>query len=267
MIGIDAAAVPAAEEAPAAVHVAPVTLTSGGEPIRAVLYQLDGGADRPRPAVVLSPPRLRTIEQLDWLARALAARGIVVLAQAFRNGASRYQLRDVEDVCAAVSWLTGLPGVDAARIGAVGHSRGGSASLRAAAADVRIRSTVALAPPTDVARYVRGLQDYAPSRYRTMVAGYGATPDEEPDYYRAISPIAYADRIRTPVFLVHGTLDLIAPHEHSEWMRAALLRAGNARVRLELVEGMGHFFELGMAGYQFVRIAGLAAAWFEETLG
>jgi cephalosporin-C deacetylase-like acetyl esterase len=66
--------------------------------------------------------------------------------------------------------------VDGARIGIVGHSRGGMASLLAAASDMRIRSTVALSATTDHLRYVRGLREYAPSRYAETVKAHGGTP-------------------------------------------------------------------------------------------
>lgn len=93
----------------------------------------------------------------------------------------------------------------------IGHSRGGSASLRAAAVDARIRSTVALSPPVDIGRYVRTLREYAPTPVRARVTGYGGTPDDDPDYFRAIAPLTYADRIKTPVLLIHGLADMVAP--------------------------------------------------------
>ena len=233
--------------------------------IDAVVYAPRTGGGN-RPAIVLSPARLRHIEWLEWLSRALAARGYVVVAQRFRDGAVRYQLRDVADVTAAVTFAAGLPNVAPSRIGVVGHSRGGSASLRAAAVDGRIRSTVALAPPVDIAQYVRALREYAPTRYELMVTGYGATPEDDPEYYRAIAPVTYADRLKTPVLLIHGLGDMIAPPEHSRWMYEALRRSGNACARLELLPGLGHFFEDGGSGYRVERVSELTVNWFDDTL-
>jgi dipeptidyl aminopeptidase/acylaminoacyl peptidase len=243
----------------------PVAIPSGGEVIQAVVYECRTGAV-PRPAVVVSPARLRNIESLEWLSRALAARGYVVVAQRFRDGAVRYQLRDVEDVSAAVTFAGGHAEVDASRIGVVGHSRGGSASLRAAAIDARVRSTVALSPPVDIARYVRTLRDYAPTRYELMVTGYGGTPDDDPNYYQAIAPLTYADRIKTPVLLIHGLADMVAPPEQSQWMHEALRKSGNTRARLELLPGLGHFFEEGGGGYRVEKVAELTVDWLDETL-
>jgi dipeptidyl aminopeptidase/acylaminoacyl peptidase len=243
----------------------PVAIPSGDELIDAIVYERHGAA-APRPVVVISPARLRNIESLEWLSRALAARGYVVVAQRFREGAVRYQLRDVEDVSATITFAAGLAGVDSSRIGVIGHSRGGSASLRATAVDARIRSTVALSPPIDIARYVRTLREYAPTRYELMVTGYGGTPDDNPDYYRAIAPLTYADRIRTPVLLIHGLADMVAPPEHSRWMHEALCKSGNLRTRLEVLPGLGHFFEEGGGGYRVEKVVELTLDWFDETL-
>jgi dipeptidyl aminopeptidase/acylaminoacyl peptidase len=243
----------------------PVAIPSGEEVLQAFVYERRAGAVS-RPAVVVSPARLRNVESLEWLSRALAERGYIVVAQRFRDGAVRYQHRDVEDVSTAITFATGLIGVDASRIGVVGHSRGGSASLRAAAIDARVRSTVALSPPVDIARYVRTLRDYAPTRYELMVTGYGGTPDDDPDYYQAIAPLTYADRIKTPVLLIHGLADMVAPPEHSQWMHEALRKSGNLRARVELLPGLGHFFEEGGGGYRVDKVVGLSVAWFEETL-
>ena len=242
----------------------PVAIPSGDELIQAVVYAR-GAAAAARPAVVLSPARLRRIESLEWLSRALAARGYVVVAQRFRDAGVRYQLRDVEDVSAAITFAAGLVDVDASRIGVIGHSRGGSASLRAAAVDARIRSTVALSPPVDIARYVRTLREYAPTRYELMVTGYGGTPDDDPDYFRAIAPLTYADRIKTPVLLIHGLADMVAPPEHSQWMHEALRKSGNMSTRLELLPDLGHFFEEGGGGYRVEKVVELTVDWFDET--
>ena len=242
-----------------------VTIPSGDEVLQAAVYERSSGVVS-RPAVIVSPARLRNIESLEWLSRTLAQRGYVVVAQRFRDGAVRYQLRDVEDVSAAITFATGLAEVDASRIGVVGHSRGGSASRRAAAIDVRVRSTVALSPPVDIARYVRTLRDYAPTRYELMVTGYGGTPDDGPDYYQAIAPLTYAGRIKTPVLLIHGLANMVAPPEHSQWMHEALRKSGNLRARLELLSGRGHFFEEGGGGYRVDKIVGLTVDWFDETL-
>jgi dipeptidyl aminopeptidase/acylaminoacyl peptidase len=249
----------------AAINATPCCFTSAGETVSAVLYEPPDRRGK-YPAIVLSPPRRRTIEQLEWLSRALAANDFVVLGHRYRDGDTRYQLRDVVDVRSGIDFLTSLPSVDAKRLGVVGHSRGGSASLRAAAQDGRIRAAVALGAPIDIGRYVKALRDYAPGRYQLMIKAYGAAPEEDPHYYRQISPLTYASALQAAVLLIHGTDDLITPHQHSEWMHDAVVKEGNPRCNLELIPGMGHFFEMGMQGYQFDNVAGLVGSWLSKVL-
>src|SRR5579864_1384610 len=144
--------------------------------------------------------------------------------------------------------------------------RGGSAVLRAAAKDARVRSTVVMCGPTDYARWIRGIQHYSPSTYRSAIKRYGVTPDDDPQYFQAISPISYAGLIKTPVLLVQGGSDLRTPADHAQWMYEALVEGGNPRVRLEVLPGLGHAFEDGFGGYGFAKVVALVQHWFAETL-
>jgi pimeloyl-ACP methyl ester carboxylesterase len=55
----------------------------------------------------------------------------------------------VDDTRAAVDWVLGHAAVDPSRVALVGASMGGYAVLRLAAADVRVRATVAISPFVD----------------------------------------------------------------------------------------------------------------------
>ena len=70
-----------------------------------------------------------------------------------------------------------------------------------------------------------------------------------------------------PVLLIHGTEDMVAPKENSEWMYAALTRNSNSNARLELIPGAGHFFEHRFDGYLFAPVSNLVRQWLEQTLG
>ena len=189
-----------------------------------------------------------------------------MLVQGYRAGSTRYQLRDVEDVRSAVSWLQSRARGPIRRIAAVGHSRGASASLRAAASDPRINATVSLSAPVDIAHYMNALREHSPSRYRTLAEGYGSIPSADPHYYSIISPLTHASLNASPVMLIHGSDDMVAPKEHSEWMHAALVGHGRARVRLELIAGAGHFFESRFNGYLHARVVDLVIEWLDDTL-
>ena len=94
----------------------------------------------------------------------------------------------------------------------------------------------------------------------------GGTPEEVPERYAILRGLSYADRVRQPVLLIQGTLDMITPVEHTLWMERALREAGNQQVRIELIDRMGHFCELASLGYQFEKVAGLAITRFDQTL-
>jgi dipeptidyl aminopeptidase/acylaminoacyl peptidase len=216
------------------------------------------------PAVLLCPGRLREIEGLTFLAEELAARGMVVLATRYRGMDMR---TDDQDCIAGLDHLANLPEVDSARIVMVGHSRGAMASLRVAGQDARVRSVVALQPVTDLGAYVVATRGYAPTRYARLAESLGGSPEEQPDTYDRLSALTFADRIRVPVLLVAGTMDLHSPADHSVWMHKALRAAGNQDVHLEVLEGVGHFFERMYFGYEHDKIIDLTVGWLEETVG
>jgi dipeptidyl aminopeptidase/acylaminoacyl peptidase len=238
-----------------------MTYIAAGFAITARLYRPEqAGA---RPAILLCPGRLRDISGLEFLSTALAARGYIVLATTYR-GMDFFS--DDADARAGLDYLAALPEVDSRRLGIVGHSRGGMTGLRTAAQDERVRALVALAPPTEFTSYVRAMALLSPMRYEKMIESMGGTPEAQPERYRQISALSYAAQIHCPVLLVCGTQDLHAPIDHSKWMYEALVEAGNTHCRLEILEGVGHFFEKMYFGYQFEQVAELTAAWFDRTL-
>jgi dipeptidyl aminopeptidase/acylaminoacyl peptidase len=244
------------------VHVEDTGYTSQGQPVPARLFKVDPGT-RPAAGVLLCPGRLREIDGLAFLAEAIAARGAVVLATAYRGMDMR---SDDQDCLDGLAHLASLPGVDAERIGIVGHSRGAMASLRAAARTDRLRAVAALQAVTDLSAYALATRVYAPTRYRALAQGMGETPEQVADAYRPLSAIHYADRIKVPVLLLAGTQDLHSPMDESLRMKDALQAAGNSNVQLQVLEGVGHFFEKMYAGYIHDDVARLVVDWFAGYL-
>jgi dipeptidyl aminopeptidase/acylaminoacyl peptidase len=235
---------------------------SQGASVPARLFRPPGGAAK-APGVLLCPGRLREIDGLEFLAHALTERGMVVLATAYRGMDMR---PDDQDCLDGLEFLSGLPGVDASRLTIVGHSRGAMASLRMAAKTDRLNAVVALQPVADLSAYVLATRAYAPTRYQALCRGMGETPEAVAEAYRPLSAIHYADRIRVPVLLVAGTQDLHSPLDESVRMRDALVGAGNADVQLEVLDGVGHFFEKMYSGYQHADVVARVLAWLGPRL-
>jgi dipeptidyl aminopeptidase/acylaminoacyl peptidase len=249
-----------------ALEITDVTYKSEDGTVASKLYRLKDLRGR-APAIVVLPGRGRDFSGLEWLIKPLAQSGYAVMAIGYRGIPVRYYLKDVEDARNAITYLETVPYIDPSRIGIFGHSRGGMAALMTAASgDKRVRTVVAASAPTDHFKSVEE-KKFSAAHYPDRMRTREKPPDEDPDYYRSISAIYHASKMReVPIFLIHGAADFLCFVDHSLNMYGALKVAGNRQARIEVIPGAGHFFERGFDGYVFDEVTKLVVPWFDETL-
>jgi len=249
-----------------ALEITDVTYKSEDGTVASKLYRLKDLRAR-APAIVVLPGRGRDFSGLEWLIKPLAQSGYAVMAIGYRGIPVRYYLKDVEDARNAITYLETVPYIEPSRIGIFGHSRGGMAALMTAASgDKRVRTVVAASAPTDHFKSVEE-KKFSAAHYPDRMRTREKPPDEAPDYYRSISAIYHASKMReVPIFLIHGAADFLCFVDHSLNMYGALKVAGNRQARIEVIPGAGHFFERGFDGYVFDEVTKLVVPWFDETL-
>ncbi|MFI9150052.1 alpha/beta fold hydrolase [Streptomyces sp. NPDC053367] len=186
----------------------------------------------------------------DRLARA----GYVVLHTDYRNhaGSDRDPDNDVdlrlgytEDVIGAVLALrgSGRPEIDGDRIGLLGRSMGGGVVYNVlVVAPGLVDAAVVFAPVSsrpeeNLERFGRGTGD----PLTAAVEAEHGSPEENPDFWRAASPVTYVDRVTEPLLIHHGTADVVCPPRWSKETAAAFEAAGKD-VELRTWPGEGHTF-------------------------
>ena len=172
-------------------------------------------------------------EGYGFAARALAARGFVVVVPDYRLVPQVRWPGFVEDGAAAVRWAlanVAAHGGDPGKVAVMGHSAGAHIALllaldrRWGVAD-DIRAAVSLAGPADFLPFVAG---------GAADAALGNAPD-----LRATQPISFARGDAPPLLLLHGTDDTTVLPRNSERLAAAITAAGG-RAEVKLYPKVGH---------------------------
>ena len=204
-----------------------------------------------------------------WEFQVLAGSGVSVLATNPRGSEGYGQDFNAANV---PDWAVGptrdvLAHVDAAveagiadpqRLGVAGGSYGGYLTNWIVGADQRFAAAMTCRSVTDLATLML-TGDLAGGMFGKME--FGAHPWEDPELYRRLSPLTYAEKIRTPLLIQHAENDLRCPIGQAEAL-FAVLRTFKRPVRFMRVPNESH--ELTRSGTPFRRAENLvqARAWF-----
>ncbi len=240
-------------------------LVHKGDPERKVRLKVErpGGAALSCPAVLLMHGFKGF---MDWgffpeLSSRLARRGIVAVSmnasgsgigedpQAFTEEeafAKNTYSKELEDMARARAYMEGISGVDPARLGVLGHSRGGGLALLHAAAHGDYRAVVTWAGICDIAR----MDEATVAAWRER--GFLEIPNARTGQVHRLDVeilldaeanagdldiLAASRRLSAPTLVAHGTGDEVVGLGESERIVSALQRPTHL-----VLEGAGHTF-------------------------
>lgn len=142
----------------------------------------------------------------------------------------------VKDIAAAHEWLVKQGGADPKRIAVMGGSYGGYMTM--AAITLYPELWAAAVNTVGIVNWETFLQNTSGYRRRQREVEYGRL-DRDIEFLRRISPITRVDKIRTPLFVIHGKNDPRVPFTEAEQLVEALKRRG-VSVEYKLFDDEGH---------------------------
>lgn len=217
-----------------------------GTAVPAYLTIPPGSSGKGLPAVVLphGGPSSRDEWGFDWLPQFLAARGYAVIQPNYRgsdgygdawlakNGFQGWRT-SIGDVTAAAKYLVAQGIAKKDKIAIVGWSYGGYAALQSAATEPTLyKAAVGIAPVTDFAMTEADAHEYTNEQLVKRLIGSGPHITEG-------SPLQNAYRIKIPVLLVHGDMDINVKVHQSQAMLSALKKNGTP-VEMMTFSGLDH---------------------------
>jgi dipeptidyl aminopeptidase/acylaminoacyl peptidase len=234
-----------------------------------------GAAAAPRPLVVEIHGGPHTLYgwSLSWEFQLLAAAGVGVFycnprgsegyGQAFNDANHRdWGHGPMRDIIGGVDALVADGLADPDRLGVTGGSYGGYLTNWIIAQDQRFKAAMTCRCVSDMTMlFLTG--DISGGDWANQE--FDATPWSDPAYYREISPISYADRIRTPLLIQHSEHDLRTTIGQAEALFTTL-RSHRRPVRLMRVPEETH--DLTRSGTPFRRVENLriVESWFRHFL-
>ena len=211
----------------------------------------------------LGSPHQQVLATAGYLVLAVNPRGTSSYGPDFLKAVIKdWGGEDYLDIMAAVDEVCSRPYVDGARLGVQGYSYGGYMSAWIISHDDRFAAAMVGAP-------VLNLWSWYGTGYDGVTfteTHFGGPPWETIETLVQRSPLAYVDRVDTPVLLLHGEADVDAPLEQSEQYFVALKRLGK-EVEFVRLPGCGHTFLNGGPPRMRVEYLRRLLDWYDKHLG
>ncbi len=191
-------------------------------------------------------PYARDTHSYDYMAQFFASRGFAVLQMNFRGsegygksfkeaGRKNWEIMQ-EDVQDGARWLVKKGYADPKRICIIGWSYGGYAALMGAIKNPDLYAcSASIAGVTDLQDLVADMKKYRFGRHVAksfLLKGFDSKTD-----MKANSPVKRAGEITIPVFLAHGTRDVVVHYDQFQRMRRALKKSSAKKTFVSLKDG------------------------------
>ncbi|MDZ4862908.1 MAG: alpha/beta hydrolase [Gemmatimonadota bacterium] len=224
-----------------------------GIPLRADLYQPADSGTFPVVVQIYGGAWQRGAPADDGaFAAHLAARNYVVVAIDYRH-APRWQWpAQLVDVRTALTWVrmnvAQFDG-DAGRLALIGRSSGAQLALVAAYTDtLPIRAVISYYGPVDLVDGYDHPPVPDPLNVQSLEVSYlGGTPAEQPERYRAASPVTYAAARQPPTLLIYAGRDNVVLPRFGRLLHDRLQAGGTTAALLE-IPWAEHAFDAISAG-------------------
>ena len=201
-----------------------------------------------------------------WAAQALAAQGFVVAVADYRLVPQVLFPTFIEDAAAAtarVAEVAATWGGDPARLGVVGHSAGAHLAMMISL-DRRYMTAAGRPDVIKAAAGLAGPYDFLPLDVASSINAFGQAPDP-----LQTQPLHFARADAPPLWLGHGTADVIVHAEDTRLLEARMRELGG-RCEARLYPGLSHEDLIATFSPLFRKKAPVLAdvsAFFHRTLG
>ncbi len=185
-------------------------------------------------------PESQWLSNRGYICLEVNFRGSTGFGKKFMNaGDKEWGRKMLYDLIDAAKWCIEKGYADPERIGIIGASYGGYASLCAAAfAGDFFKCAISLCGISNLITFIKSIPPYWKTYYEVLRKRIG-DPEKEEEFLKSRSPYFHADKINIPVLIFQGGKDVRVKKEESEQIVKAL-KERDKEVKYILFENEGH---------------------------